>query len=530
MAILRYYNEETLEWDVVPVGVQGLPGDVGPPGIQGETGLQGPQGIQGEIGPQGIQGEIGPQGIQGIQGIQGEVGPQGIQGEIGPQGPQGIQGETGLTNYEVAVANGFVGTESAWLTSIQPTLDAASIKASYESNANTNAFTDSEKSTLATLSGGAVNSDWTATSGIAEILNKPTLGTASAQDVGYFATAAQGAKADSAVQPASIAAFETTTQLNNRDTNNRNRANHSGTQLSSTISDIQTTITNNTNVSANTSARHSAVTVTDSSEIDFTLTGQNITAVLLATTVTAGSYGSASNVPVFTVDAKGRLTSVTNTAIAIAQSQVTNLVTDLSNKQPLDGDLTSIAGLAGTSGLLKKTAANTWILDTATYWSSANDGTGSGLDADTVDGLHASSFALLANPALTGSPTTPTQSVGDNSTKIASTAYVRNEIDTVFTRDITAVGATTITCTSGNYFTKTVLGATTFTFSSVPSQSYGFTLKITHTTGVITWPASVKWPEDTAPILTTGKTHLFVFITDDGGTRWRGAVLKDYVN
>ena len=35
--------------------------------------------------------------------------------------------------------------------------------------------------------------------------------------------------------------------------------------------------------------------------------------------------------------------------------------------QPLDGDLTAIAALAGTSGLLRKTAANTFVLDTATY-------------------------------------------------------------------------------------------------------------------------------------------------------------------
>lgn len=35
--------------------------------------------------------------------------------------------------------------------------------------------------------------------------------------------------------------------------------------------------------------------------------------------------------------------------------------------QPLDADLTAIAALAGTNGLLKKTAANTWSLDTATY-------------------------------------------------------------------------------------------------------------------------------------------------------------------
>lgn len=41
-----------------------------------------------------------------------------------------------------------------------------------------------------------------------------------------------------------------------------------------------------------------------------------------------------------------------------------------STYQPIDGDLTSIAGLAGTSGLLKKTAANTWTLDTSTYLTS----------------------------------------------------------------------------------------------------------------------------------------------------------------
>ena len=35
--------------------------------------------------------------------------------------------------------------------------------------------------------------------------------------------------------------------------------------------------------------------------------------------------------------------------------------------QPLDADLTAIAALAGTSGFLKKTAADTWALDTNTY-------------------------------------------------------------------------------------------------------------------------------------------------------------------
>lgn len=88
--------------------------------------------------------------------------------------------------------------------------------------------------------------------------------------------------ADSATQPADIANFETTTELNARDTANRSRTNHTGTQTASTISDFDTEVSNNTDVAANTTARHDAVTVTDSAEINFTLTGQNITAALVA--------------------------------------------------------------------------------------------------------------------------------------------------------------------------------------------------------------------------------------------------------
>lgn len=53
------------------------------------------------------------------------------------------------------------------------------------------------------------------------------------------------------------------------------------------------------------------------------------------------------------------------------------------NLQPKDADLDAIAALTGTSGLLKKTAANTWSLDTSTYLTSADVGsTVQGYDAD----------------------------------------------------------------------------------------------------------------------------------------------------
>lgn len=66
-----------------------------------------------------------------------------------------------------------------------------------------NNYTTTEKSKLSGIASGAevnVNADWTASSGDSQILNKPTLGTAAATDSSAYATAAQGAKADSAVQ------------------------------------------------------------------------------------------------------------------------------------------------------------------------------------------------------------------------------------------------------------------------------------------------------------------------------------------
>jgi hypothetical protein len=100
-----------------------------------------------------------------------------------------------------------------------------------------------------------------------------------------------------------------------------------------------------------------------------------------------------------------------------------------------------------------------------------------------------------------------------------------------YASNITAMGALDVDCSTANYFTKTINGASTFTFSNPPaSRAYAFALELTHTSGTITWPTSVKWPKDTAPTLTTGKTHIFIFVTDDGGTRWRGASLVDYVN
>lgn len=104
-------------------GLQGLPGTTGAQGVAGEQGIPGsigPQGIAGQTGPQGPQGISGPQGPQGVPGVQGADGEQ---GPVGPEGPPGDgggpPGPQGLSAYDIAVAQGFVGTETEWIISLE---------------------------------------------------------------------------------------------------------------------------------------------------------------------------------------------------------------------------------------------------------------------------------------------------------------------------------------------------------------------------------------------------------------------------
>lgn len=86
-------------------------------------------------------------------------------------------------------------------------------------------------------------------------------------------------------------------------------------------------------------------------------------------------------------------------------------------------------------------------------------------------------------------------------------------------------GARTIDLTAGNFVSATVAGATTFTFSNplASPNACGFVLELTNGgSATVTWPASVRWPGGTAPTLTASGVDVLVFITDDGGTNWRG--------
>jgi len=78
--------------------------------------------------------------------------------------------------------------------------------------------------------------------------------------------------------------------------------------------------------------------------------------------------------------------------VTIAESQVTNLVSDLSNKQPLDTDLTTIAGLVATTDNFIQSKSSAWASRTP---------------AQVATDLTAAGLAPLASPTFTGTVTAP---------------------------------------------------------------------------------------------------------------------------
>ncbi|ABM32369.1 hypothetical protein QRO08_15755 [Paracidovorax citrulli] len=92
------------------------------------------------------------------------------------------------------------------------------------------------------------------------------------------------------------------------------------------------------------------------------------------------------------------------------------------------------------------------------------------------------------------------------------------------------MGDLVVDCNHSNYFFQTIFGNAAFSFVNPPASGVrgSFALEVDHRGGVITWPASVKWPANVAPSLTTGRVHLFMFTTRNGGTTWRGAALSNY--
>ena len=128
-------SDGTLSWSndkglANPASVN-IKGEAGAAGAKGDKGdpftyddftaaqLAALKGEKGDKGDKGDKGETGEQGVKGDKGEQGEQGQQGIQGVKGDTGATGANGQDGKSAYQIALDNGFVGTQAEWLASLK---------------------------------------------------------------------------------------------------------------------------------------------------------------------------------------------------------------------------------------------------------------------------------------------------------------------------------------------------------------------------------------------------------------------------
>ena len=222
-----HYTDNTTSTFVVKNGEQGAAGTPGAQGPQGETGPQGPQGATGPQGPQGPVGLTGPTGPagNGIASIaktgsygntdlytitftnatttqftvtNGADGQDGVSPIVTAEGNGSnviisVTDATGTHQYTIPTTNGEVTQlPSDWEASSgvqmilnKPTLATVAVTGDYndlenlpqipQTPANVSAFNNDAGYITANQVPTQVNADWNATSGAAQILNKPTI-------------------------------------------------------------------------------------------------------------------------------------------------------------------------------------------------------------------------------------------------------------------------------------------------------------------------------------------------------------------
>ena len=137
-------------------------------------------------------------------------------------------------------------------------------------------------------------------------------------------------------------------------------------------------------------------------QVSFNGSADVSSALTLKTVATPGTYGDGSHVPTITVDAKGRITAISTNDVAAASLDWTSIV----------GVPTTVAGY----GIVD--------VDTSTYISAH--------------------YATLASPTFVGTPSAPTQTLGANTSALATCAFVQSSLLSTTAVLITTSGSWTV--------------------------------------------------------------------------------------
>jgi hypothetical protein len=166
-------------------------------------------------------------------------------------------------------------------------------------------------------------------------------------------------------------------------------------------------------------------TITGTGAIAGTFTGNltgNVTGTVSgnAGTVTNGVYTTDTGTVTSTMIANGTIVNAdinTSAQIAYGKTNLTNSI--------VDADINASAAIDWTKIAPSATVSTTEL----GYLDGVTSAIQTQLDSKLATSTAASTYAPLANPALTGTPTAPTATAGTNTTQIATTAYVGTAIN-----------------------------------------------------------------------------------------------------
>lgn len=497
--IIEAINTLQGEVDNIPAGPQGPQGEPGTPGAAGAnasvtvgsttTGAAGSSAAVTNIG-------TAQNAILEFTIPQGATGATGAAGAQGPQGPAGSPGVAAA----ISVGSTTTGAEGSM---------AQVTNSGTSSNAVLNfVIPRGDTGPAANLGTATPQNLGTAAAGTSALASRqdhvhamPTAGQVGADPAGS-ASAVNSTLSTHTAATTSVHGISNTANLvytnDSRLTDARTPTAHASTHGSAGSDPITVAQSQVTNLTTDLSAKASATDLSNHTSATTTVHGISNTANLVYTndsrltdartpTAHAASHGASGS-----------------DAITVAQSQVTNLTTDLSGKAPLASPTFTGVPAAPTAAV----DTNTTQVATTAYV------VGQGyLKSATAS----STYAPLASPVLTGNPTAPTAAVGDNDTTIATTAFVNAEIandavlDSIFTTKgdiVAASGANTPirvgVGTNGQVLTANsaaTAGVSWTTVDALPSQTGNAGEYLTTNGTTASWAPIVTDPTPTVFLL-----------------------------
>jgi hypothetical protein len=385
---------------------------------------------------------------------------------------------------------------------------AAEIKTAYESNANTNAFTDADETKLDGIEASADVTDTTNVTAAGALMDSEVtnLAQVKAFDSADYATAAQGATADDAL-PKSGGTMTGAIAMGT------SKITGLGDPTAAQDAATKAYVDAGGGGGGETLQETLAIgnTTTTDTKIQFRDANQYINSNASSTLNLAAALEV--QLDAFTFDINANV--VTSGDITVGDDL--SLLSDNSKINfGADSDVTLTH--YHNNGLILGLNRKLYFYDTSQYIHAPTNAT---LDINATNEIELNATLIDVNGDL---------DISDDLIVAGDASFSSIAVTGAITEDAVTLTGTTpfLSFNNATNFTHNLTGNTTYSFggAAATGNASALTLKIIQdtTARTVTWPASVDWAGGTAPTLTaaSGGVDVFVFYTIDGGTTYYG--------